>query len=163
MHPIDSSHFATVSFLIFVGFLIWKRFFNVHIILDDRIKTIETSLKEAVQKRDEAYKNLKQMNDKLNDIDSQVTAILEKATKTCATLSHNFNNQMAHELTRRQQNHAKQIAYLHTQFDRICKERLIQLIMTQTKNVINAQTDETINNTQLDRSLTLLTPLMITA
>ena len=162
MHPIDPSHFATISFLIFVGFLIWKRFFNVHMILDDRIKAVEMSLKEAAQKGSDAYKNLKQMNDRLNDIDTQVTMILEKATETCTVLSQNFNDQIAYELTRKQENHAKQMDCLRIQFDTVCKERLIQIIMQHTKTVINARGDDVMNNVQLDRSLALLAPLTIT-
>ncbi len=161
MHPIDPSHFATISFLIFVGFLIWKRFFNVHIILDDRIKAIEMSLKEAAHRRSEAYNNLKQMNDRLNDIDIQVATILEKATETCTMLSQNFNDQIAYELTRKQENNAKQMDCLRVQFDTVCKERLIQIIMQRTKTVINAHGDDTMHNVQLDRSLALLAPLTI--
>lgn len=163
MLPIDPSHFVAVSFILFMALLVWRRFFNANQILDAHIHTIDTTLKNAEQQRAAAYEMLKQTNAELHDIENEVATIIEKATHTCDTLIKNFQEKLALEITQKEKSNAKHIEFLEEQLNTMCQERLINLIMTKTKEAIHAHSNDTFNMRQLDRSIDLIASLKCSA
>ena len=153
---IDPSHFAALSFFLFLGFLLYKRFFNVDSFIDTEIQKIAHDIEDAAKKRENAYIKLKEagQNDKQLEID--IVAILERAHQTCDALSANFREEIAYEIDICQKDHQAAIFRINEKCNHEFHALLVRIIIEKLKNYIDTHQDETFSTHHVYQSLALL-------
>ncbi|MES2252103.1 MAG: hypothetical protein V4482_00260 [Pseudomonadota bacterium] len=163
MPSIDPSHFAALSFVIFIAFLVWKRFFNLGTLLDVEIDTIKTRISDAAQEREISYARLKEMSIKLENNAAKVLEIAEKGRLSCDVLLQSMREEIAVEIAKRQQLHAMQARQLEEHFRKLYQEQLIKHISEKLTLYLHEHANDAFQELQLEKALNLLSPLKIAA
>jgi F0F1-type ATP synthase membrane subunit b/b' len=163
MSPINPSHFVALSFLILVGVLIWKRFFNINEILDAEINTIKERIQNAAHDHEMARIHLKDMGAKIEAIESKIAEIIDKGRIACETLALSLRDEIAVEIAQKQTLHALQAKHMDEQFRKMYQDQLISHILLKLVDHLKAQTNDSFHEQQLGKSLGLLSTLKIAA
>ena len=163
MLPINPSHFAAISFLIFIGVLIWKRFFNVGAFLDEDINIIRKRIQDAAQGREEAYVQLKEMGVRLEGADAKVAEIIEKGRISCDVLVLSMRDEIAAEIAHKKTLYALHVKHLEEHFRKVYQEQLMANIFQKLTNHLKEQVDVSFHESQLRQSLALLNAINIAA
>ena len=163
MSHIDPSHFVALSFLILVGFMIWKRFFNVCAVLDEEIDLIKKSINDAAHAREAAYAHLKKVSTELEGVDAKVADVMEKGRVSCDALILSIREEIVAEITQKKILHAQHAKHLEERFHNLYKEQLIADILGKLKTHLKEQANDAFHEQQLEQSLGLLSTLKIAA
>ncbi len=159
MWSIDPSHFVTVSFLLFVLFILKKRFFNADKVIDQEIARISNEIAEAAHKRSEALIRLKEIASKNDLIELEVTAIIQNAHETCETLAQNIREQIAFEIDQYKLDNAAAIRHIEDRIKYEYQDSLVHIIFNKLNDQIKQMHGDGFFNAQTDRSLRLLSAL----
>ncbi|MDP3372583.1 MAG: hypothetical protein Q8S21_06840 [Candidatus Paracaedibacteraceae bacterium] len=161
VNSITSSECIAVSFLIFIGFFVWKRFFNVNAILDSKIKNIRDEIEQTIQLRENAHAQLQKVKHTFDTIDGHLTEIQNKATVTCETLVQSIRSELADEILKRKNVHTKQTDLLENNYKKIYQKHLIDTIIESLLAELSKQSPSEFHDQELKRSLALMHTLKI--
>jgi len=159
MPQIDSSHFAALSFVIFIAFLAWKRFFNIGTLLDVEIDVIKTRISDAAQMRETSYVQLKEMGIKIEHNAEKILEITEKGRLSCDVLLQSMRDEIAAEIEKKQQLHTTQASHLEEHFRKLYQEQLIKHILEKLTIYLRAHANSAFQEQQLEKALGLLSSL----
>lgn len=163
MLNIDPSHFVALSFFILLGFLVWKRFFNVGAVLDAEINLIKEKINNAAHARETAYVRLKNVGIEFEDIDEKIAAMTEKGRVACDTLVASMKEEIADEIKQKKMLHQVHAQHLEERFRKIYQEQLITEIFAKLMVHIKENANDAFYEQQLVQSLGLLNSIKIAA
>lgn len=163
MSHIDPSHFVALSFFILIGFLVWKRFFNVGAVLDEEISRIEESIQDAEQARETAYARLKKVGAELEGVDEKVAELTEKGRVASDALMISMREEIAAEIAQKKTLHALHTKHLEERFRKVYQEQLIADILQKLTTHIKEHAHDAFHEQQLEQSLLLLETVKIAA
>lgn len=163
MSHIDPSHFVALSFFILIGFLIWKRFFNVGAVLDEEIDRIKKRIQDAEHSREMAYARLKKVAAELESVDEKVTELTEKGRIASDVLILSMREEIAAEIAQKKAQHALHAKHLEERFRKVYQEQLIADIFKKLATHLEEHTNNDFHEQQLDQSLALLGEMKIAA
>lgn len=158
---ITSSECVAVSFLIFIGFFLWKRFFNVNEILDSKIKNISDEIEQAIQLRENAQVKLRKIKHTFDTIDAHLTDIENKAAITCDTLVQSIRGELSDEILKRKSAHTKQADLLEKHYQKMYQKHLVDSVIEKLLIELSKQPASTLHEQELERSLSLMHSLKI--
>ncbi len=157
MMVIDPSHFVTLSFLIFAGIVVRKRFFNLGEFLDGEIQTIKNRIESAAMAREKAVSCLKETSAKLENVDAEVAAIIEKGNQSCEKLMVNMRHEITVKIQEKQTQYSMRCQQLEKGFQKFYQAELIRTIFALLKDQVNTERSDTFHQAQVEQSLALLT------
>lgn len=163
MLHIDPSHFVALSFLILVGFLVWKRFFNVGSILDEEINLIKERIQDAAHAREIAYVRLKKIGAELECADEKVAELMEKGRVACDALILSMREEILAEIEQKKMVHALHAKHLEERFRKVYQEKLIADIFEKLTAYLKEHASDVFHEKQLEQSLGLLGSMKIAA
>ncbi len=163
MLHIDPSHFVALSFFILIGFLVWKRFFNVGAVLDEEINLIKERIQDAAHARETAYIRLKKVGAELEGVDEKVAELIEKGRIAHDALLLSMREEIAAEIEQKKALHALHAQHLEERFRKVYQEQLIADILKKLKAHLKEHTNDAFHAQQLEQSLGLLGSMKIAA
>ena len=163
MLHIDPSHFVALSFFILIGFLVWKRFFNVGAVLDEEINLIKERIQEAAHARETAYARLKKVSADLEGVDEKIAELTEKGRVACDALILSMREEILAEIEQKKIVHALHAKHLEERFRKIYQEQLIDDILKKLKAHLKEHANDAFHAQQLEQSLGLLSSMKIAA
>ena len=163
MSHIDPSHFVALSFFILIGFLVWKRFFNVGAVLDEEIAQIKMRIQDAEHSRETAHARLKKVGAELEGIDEKVADLAEKGRIASDALILSMREEIAAEISQKKALHALHAKHLEERFRKVYQEQLIADIFQKLATHLKEHANDEFHEQQLEQSLALLGSMKIAA
>lgn len=163
MHVINPSLCTAVSFIIFIAFLVWKRFFNLNQVLDTKITNINNEINHANLSREKSYENLQNITHTFEKIDIHLNELSAKTAATCETLTQSIRKDIAMEIAKRKNEHEKYAELLEKSYRKAYQDHLINTMIDRLISELQKQNLSALHAHEIERSLMLMHDLKIAA
>ena len=150
----DATFFVAVSFLLFVGFVIWAGLpGSIISTLDERSANIQKELDEARILHEQAQSLLAKEKRKLEKCDEDVKEILKRATDQAAILAQNSKKTLEEEIQRKQKQADLKIIQARDEAIREVKSKATDLSVIIAKEYLKENIDDEISSDLIDKSI----------
>ena len=151
----DSSFFVAISFLIFVGLVIFMGLPKMIIsALDKRSKDIQEELDEARNLREEAQELLAKEKKNLDKAEEEAKGLLEKAEQQVKDLTKKAEEDLKEDIKRKKKIAELKIEQAQTEAINDVRTRVASLSYEITKSYLSENLDKKVSETILDDSIT---------
>ena len=150
----DATFFVAVSFLLFIGFVIWAGLpSSIISALDERSANIQKELDEARILHEQAQSLLAKEKRKLEKCDEDVKEILNRATDQAAILAENSKKTLEEEIQRKQKQADLKIIQARDEAIREVKSKATDLSVIIAKEYLKENIDDEISSDLIDKSI----------
>jgi len=150
----DATFFVAVSFLLFIGFVIWAGLPSSIInALDERSANIQKELDEARILHEQAQSLLAKEKRKLEKCDEDVKEILKRATDQASILAENSKKTLEEEIQRKQKQADLKIIQARDEAIREVKSKATDLSVIIAKEYLKENIDDEISSDLIDKSI----------
>ena len=150
----DATFFVAVSFLLFIGFVIWAGLPSSIInALDERSANIQKELDEARILHEQAQSLLAKEKRKLEKCDEDVKEILKRATDQASILAENSKKTLEEEIQRKQKQADLKIIQARDEAIREVKSKATDLSVIIAKEYLKENIDDEISSDVIDKSI----------
>jgi len=149
----DATFFVAVSFLLFIGFVIWAGLPSSILTLDERSANIQKELDEARILHEQAQSLLAKEKRKLEKCDEDVKEILKRATDQASILAENSKKTLEEEIQRKQKQADLKIIQARDEAIREVKSKATDLSVIIAKEYLKENIDDEISSDLIDKSI----------